>query len=114
LAATVGLLLFLRVRHLNVVVQRWSMLVPAGCAILADLMYLTNELAFADRLLVLWFPALVVGAGLVVLSMRLPGRRLRPYWGRAVDILESLTAVAVLPLVLAVLNVYELMRGLGG
>jgi hypothetical protein len=55
---------------------------------------------------------LAVGVGLFVSAGRVPFRRLRPYWGRVVDILESLTAVAVLPALLALLNVYELARGL--
>lgn len=114
LTATVGLLLFIRTRHLNGIVQRWSMLVPAGAAMLADLAYLIGRLGFVDRVLALWFPVLLVAVLLLVLSMQLPGRRLRPYWGRAFDILETVTAVAVLPLVLAVLHVYELMRGLAG
>jgi type VII secretion integral membrane protein EccD len=114
LSAVFALLLFLRTRHLGGAVQRWSMLVPAGCAVVADLVCLTGQLGFADRLLDLCFPVLAVGVALLLLSMRLPGKRLRPYWGRAVDILETLTAVAVVPLVLAVLNVYEMMRGLSG
>jgi hypothetical protein len=50
---------------------------------------------------------------LLLLSTWLPGRRLKPYWLRAVDILESLTAVAVFPLLLGVLDVYMTMREMG-
>ena len=55
-----------------------------------------------------------LGVGLLYLVDVMPGRRLRPYWGRLVDILESFTAVALLPLLLQVLHVYGLMRGLAG
>ena len=84
------------------------------CAATGTRLHLIGRLGFVDRVLALWFPVLLVAVLLLVLSMQLPGRRLRPYWGRAFDILETVTAVAVLPLVLAVLHVYELMRGLAG
>jgi Kef-type K+ transport system membrane component KefB len=44
----------------------------------------------------------------------LPGRRLLPYWGRAAEILESLCAVLLVPLVLGVLHVYSAARGING
>lgn len=114
LGAVIAVLLFLRSRHLDGAVQRWAMLVPGGTALVAVVVGLGIHLDFASRLEMLWLPLLAVGVLLVALSRYLPERRLRPYWGRVVDILESLTAVAVLPLTLAVLNVYELVRGLSG
>ncbi|MFI7119461.1 type VII secretion integral membrane protein EccD [Amycolatopsis sp. NPDC049868] len=58
---------------------------------------------------------LVVVAGLLFLgAARLPGRRLLPYWGRAADIGETLFAIAVVPMMLAVLDVYSFFRSLAG
>jgi hypothetical protein len=42
-----------------------------------------------------------------------PGRRLVPYWGRAAEILHSLVAISLLPLVLWVLGVYGELRAIG-
>jgi type VII secretion integral membrane protein EccD len=114
LSAVIALLLFLRSKHLNGTVQRWAVLVPAGAAVASCVARLAAGQDGTTRLLSLWFPAVVVGVALLLLSDRLPGKRLRPYWGRAVDILESLTAVAVLPLLLGVMDVYELIRGTSG
>ena len=58
--------------------------------------------------------ALVLAVVLLVCEHALPGRKLRPYWGRVVDILETLCAVALIPLLLAVLNVYALVQGMTG
>ncbi|GAA4545131.1 type VII secretion integral membrane protein EccD [Amycolatopsis samaneae] len=114
LAPTIGLLLFLRSRHLDGAVPRWAMLAPGGFAMAASAVVLALGVEFPARLEMLVLPLLAAGTLLVVLSRRLPGKRLRPYWGRAVDILETLTAIAVLPLTLAVLNVYALVRGMSG
>jgi hypothetical protein len=55
--------------------------------------------------------ALVVLAGLLVAAARmLPGRRLLPYWGRFADLGQSAAAIAVVPLVLAVLRLYARVR----
>jgi type VII secretion integral membrane protein EccD len=114
LSLVMALLLFLRARHPDGRVQRWAILVPAGVAIAANVMVFALALKPLARLLAAWFPAVAVGVGLVICGEKLPGRRLRPYWGRAVDILETLSSVAVLPILLQVLNVYATMRGLSG
>jgi type VII secretion integral membrane protein EccD len=60
------------------------------------------------------FGALVlVGGALLAAALTLPGRKLVPHWGWVGDILQSLTVVALIPLVLWLLNVfhYARMRG---
>ncbi len=47
-------------------------------------------------------------------ARRLPGARLRPIWGRLGEILEGLTALALLPLLLQVLDAYAYFRALAG
>lgn len=114
LAMTCAALLFLRSRHLTGVIPRWALLVAAGSAVVAVVLRLAVDTSASHRVLAVLVPALAVATCLLVFSRYLPGRRLRPYWGRAVDILETLTAIAMLPLLLAVLDVYALVRGLSG
>ncbi|TDV38612.1 type VII secretion integral membrane protein EccD [Actinophytocola oryzae] len=110
----VTLLLFLRARHLSGAVQRWAVLVPgAFAAVSVVVRRVSGEDSPSGVLLHAWFPVFTAGVVLLLLSTRLPGRRLKPYWLRGVDILESLTAVAVFPLLLGVLDVYNTMRELG-
>jgi type VII secretion integral membrane protein EccD len=55
--------------------------------------------------------ALVVGTGLLLAGERsLPGHKLLPHWGRAGDLLQTVTAVALIPEVLWLLNLYEFAR----
>jgi type VII secretion integral membrane protein EccD len=114
LAGVCALLLCLRARHLNGVVPRSAVLAPAAVTVLAVTMRLAFGIDPLYRVLAVLTPLVAVGAALFVLSKVLPGRRLRPYWGRAVDILEYVAAIAVLPVVLAVLDVYAWVRGLSG
>jgi|HubBroStandDraft_1064217.scaffolds.fasta_scaffold00821_8 type VII secretion integral membrane protein EccD len=54
---------------------------------------------------------LVLAAGLLLAGERsLPGHKLLPHWGRAGDLLQTFTAVALIPLVLWLLNLYEFAR----
>lgn len=49
---------------------------------------------------------------LAITGWTLPGRRLVPYWGRAVDLLHLLFAIALVPLALLVTGLYGYLRGL--
>lgn len=114
LSLVMALLLLLRSRHPRGVVQRCAVLVPAGIAVMANVAHIATEQSPAGRLLL--FTPLVLFTGLLLLmgAEQLPGRRLRPYWGRAVEVFESITAVAILPILLQVLHVYAFMRALAG
>jgi ESX secretion system protein EccD len=114
LAGVLALLLLLGARHLDTTVQRWSVLIPAAWLVLGLVGQLAAQQQVEGRLMVIWPALLVLGAAVVVASARLPGRRLRPYWGRAVDILETLTAIAAVPILGEVLGIYQLVRGLSG
>ncbi|WP_285631788.1 type VII secretion integral membrane protein EccD [Lentzea sp. NBRC 102530] len=114
LALVIALLLLLRSRHPAGLVARCSILAPVAVVIAAVVLYVSAVNPAAGRLLVV-VPLVTVAALLFLFGAeRLPGTRLRPYWGRAVEILESLTAMAVLPVLLQVLHVYALMRALAG
>jgi type VII secretion integral membrane protein EccD len=54
------------------------------------------------------FGGLVIASGaLLTAALTLPGRKLVPHWGWAGDIFQSLTVVALIPLVLWLLNVFH-------
>jgi type VII secretion integral membrane protein EccD len=109
LSLMIALLLLLRSRHPSAVIQRWSIVVPAAVAVAANLAHAGVGQSPSSRLLAVVL--LIVAGGLLLLGgERLPEKRMRPYWGRAVEIFESLTAIAILPVLLQVLHVYSYMR----
>lgn len=108
-----ALLLLLRSRNIVGARQRWALLAPAGYAVVLATSTLAAALPGQARLPV-FGAALVLAMVLLICEHALPGRKLRPYWGRVVDILETLCAVALIPLLLAVLNVYALVQGMTG
>ncbi|PWW63301.1 type VII secretion integral membrane protein EccD [Actinokineospora spheciospongiae] len=114
LSLVMAFLLLLRSRHPSGLAARWAFVVPALVVVVTNLLHVGAEQTGGARLLVVFLPVLVVGLLLLLAGERLPGRRLRPYWGRAVEILESVTAIAVVPILLQVLGVYAAMRGLAG
>ncbi|MFI5928488.1 type VII secretion integral membrane protein EccD [Micromonospora sp. NPDC051543] len=113
LALITAALLLLRARHLSTTVQRWTVVVPATVLIVLVLLGFGGEQPFYLRVAAL---PVLAAAGLAFLaaSTALPGRRLRPYWARAADILELVVALAVLPVLGAVLGVYSAIRAWAG
>lgn len=112
-ALTVALLLTIRSRHPNGTVQRWATLVPA----VAIVAIVVAAVGFGQQPGARWIVVvpIVFLAGLLLFGgEHLPGRRFRPYWGRTVEILELIIAIAVLPILLEVLHVYTFMRNLAG
>lgn len=114
LSLVIAFLLLLRARHPIGVVQRWAIMVPAIVCVVENLRHIATEQTEFGRLLAVCVPLFVAGVVMLLFSRLLPGKRQRPYWGRAVEILESVTAVAVIPILLQVLGVYAWMRGLAG
>ena len=105
-------LLLLRARTLVSAWQRLALLAPACYGIAWIGLHLAAQAATAVRLAGLVAGAAVAGGALLAAVALLPGRRLLPYWGRAAEIAEWLTALALLPLALQVLGVYHLAHGL--
>lgn len=114
LSLVIAVLLLLRTRHPSGVVQRWSVIVPAVVCVVANVVRFAGERTESGRLLAVCLPLFACGVVLLLFSRVMPGRRQRPYWGRAVEILESLVAIGVIPILLQVLGVYAWMRGLAG
>jgi type VII secretion integral membrane protein EccD len=106
--------LLLRSRVLLSAWQRMAMVVPAVLGLLALALHLAQPMPVAQRLTVEVGGLTVLAALLLIGARTLPGRRLLPYWGRAADISETLTALSVIPLVLQVLGLYSYVRTLTG
>ncbi|MEE1822364.1 type VII secretion integral membrane protein EccD [Streptomyces sp. BE20] len=63
-----------------------------------------------------WLTASIAfgAAVLVAIALVVPRLGVSPFWGRILDLVDSLTLMALVPLVLAVLDVYRLVRGATG
>ncbi|WP_409468608.1 type VII secretion integral membrane protein EccD [Streptomyces sp. HC307] len=108
-----SLLLLLHGRAIGNVWQRLAMVLPgaAGLSLLAISAAMTAQ---PGTRLLLAAAVLATAAALAVVSWFLPGRRLVPHWGRAAEILHSVLAMSLLPLLLWVLGVFGRLRGFGG
>jgi type VII secretion integral membrane protein EccD len=70
----------------------------------------TVEATSINRLLFVFAALLVIAAGTLLIGIVFPDRRFSPVLRRAVDTLEALLIVSVLPLALAVMNLYSAIR----
>jgi type VII secretion integral membrane protein EccD len=103
----------LRSRSFRGVWQRVSLAV-AGTAGLSLVV-----LSLAQRFPVSWWTVLLLGLlvglfAVVKAALRPVGRRMLPIWGHLANIFDTVTALAVLPLLLWLLGVYAWARGLAG
>ncbi|MBO4207312.1 type VII secretion integral membrane protein EccD [Micromonospora echinofusca] len=107
-------LLALRFRMLTHIGQRLAVLVPAvyGAGLLV--LRVARTVSPSLRLSLVVTALLLAGCGALAAARVLPRRRVRPHWGRAAELLESLTGAMLVPLLLAVLGIFGLVRGLGG
>ncbi|MER5600182.1 type VII secretion integral membrane protein EccD, partial [Streptomyces sp. NPDC002265] len=110
-AAVLALLLLVHGRGMVNVWQRLALVLPGAWGVALLVFALTSDTPAADR------PAVVAGllasaTLLAVASWTVPGRRMLPYWGRAAELLQSLLAIALLPLALWVLGVFAALRAI--
>jgi type VII secretion integral membrane protein EccD len=109
LAAVASLLLLLHGRDLLGIRARLAVFLPGVAGFAAVVVDLTLDQPAAVRPAVV--SGLLVVAGLLLAVARvLPGRRVLPHWGRIADLSHTATAIAVVPLVLAVVGVYARAR----
>jgi type VII secretion integral membrane protein EccD len=102
-------LLLLHSRVLVAARHRLAVLVPAVCG--AAVLVTAAGLRADSRSWPAVLAGLVVAAALLLVGERLlPEHKLLPHWGRAGDLLHTLTAVALIPGVLWLLNLYEFAR----
>jgi type VII secretion integral membrane protein EccD len=104
-------LILLHARSLGAARLRLAAIIPAslGAAVLVTVAGLHGG---AHTWLALLGGVIMATVLLWTAERTLPGRRLVPYWGRAGDLLQSLTAVALIPAVLWLLNAYQFVRSL--
>ncbi|MBF9072587.1 type VII secretion integral membrane protein EccD [Streptacidiphilus fuscans] len=111
--ATLSVLLLLDARVKGSSRQRLCVLLPGlyGLALLAVGSALRGSPAERVGELAVLVP---LAAGLLVVAWTVPGKRLLPYWGRAADLLHTLSAVSLVPLALWGIGLFGKARGLGG
>lgn len=114
LSAAICGVLALRFRMLTHTGQRLAVLLPAAYGAGLLTMRMAQAVPASLRLWLGVALLLLIGCGALVAARLLPERQVRPHWGRAAELLESLAAVALVPLLLGVLGVFGLIRGLGG
>ncbi|MGI5197938.1 type VII secretion integral membrane protein EccD [Streptomyces sp. CA-288835] len=108
-----SLLLLLHSRGLGNVWQRLSLTIAGAWGVALLLFVSARSLAPGDRL-TLTAGLMGLAAAITIASWTVPGRRLVPYWGRAAELLHSLAAISMLPLMLWSMGVYGMLRGLNG
>ncbi|MGW7416904.1 type VII secretion integral membrane protein EccD [Streptomyces sp. NPDC054863] len=104
------LVLLLHSRGIGNVWQRPAVLLPGLYGLVLMAVHAAGALPAAQRPALLAV-LLAIAAAAAVASWTVPGRRMIPHWGRAADILHTLSAVALIPLALWVLGVYAALRG---
>jgi type VII secretion integral membrane protein EccD len=108
-AIDVIVLLLLHSRVLVSARHRLAAVVPAviGAVVLASAIGLRASAKDWPTLVA----ALVVVAGILLAGERtLPGHKLLPHWGRVGDLFQTLTATALIPIALWLLNLYHFAR----
>ncbi|MEU1313136.1 type VII secretion integral membrane protein EccD [Streptomyces cinnamoneus] len=114
LALTTGLAMPLRARLFRYTAQVAAVL-GAGLAALALLVLgLALHAPAASGVRTVWLTAAVaaVAALLTCVALIVPRKGLSPFWARAADVTESAVLLALVPLCLAVLDLYTTARGL--
>ncbi|QKV96021.1 type VII secretion integral membrane protein EccD [Streptomyces sp. NA02950] len=108
-----SLLLLLHSRGLGNVWQRVALTAAGAWGTALLLLMWARALDPGDRL-TLTAGLLGLTAAITIASWTVPGRRLVPYWGRAAELLHSLAAISLLPLMLWSVGLYGFLRGLNG
>jgi type VII secretion integral membrane protein EccD len=113
MAAALAVLLLAHAYGLVAVAQRLPLLLAGSCGALLLLGRVAVAQHTAGRLGML--AGLVLAAtALLIIAWTLPGRRMLPYWARAVEVLHTLTAISLLPLAVFATGAFGALRGLFG
>ncbi len=112
LCAIIALTLLLRDRVYTDRTQRLIVLSAGSLGGAALLIGLGTDARPALRLIATMGSLLVVGALAIIVALVVPGRPVSPYGTRALDIIEILLLVSVIPVALAVLGSYNAVRGI--
>ncbi|MBW4716001.1 type VII secretion integral membrane protein EccD [Saccharothrix obliqua] len=112
LAVVVALVLLLRGRAYANGAQAVALLASGMVAAAGVLVGWLVEATPDNRLLFVFGTLVLVGAAALVLGVIFPGQKFSPVLRRTVDVLEAILIAAVLPLALAVMDLYVAMRQL--
>ncbi|MFI9814794.1 type VII secretion integral membrane protein EccD [Saccharothrix variisporea] len=112
LAVTVALVLMLRGRAYANGAQAVALLVSGMAAATGVLLGWLVQSSLDHRLLFVFGTLVLVGAAALVLGVIFPGQKFSPVLRRTVDVLEAILIAIVLPLALAVMDLYVAMRQL--
>ncbi|AEW92813.1 MULTISPECIES: type VII secretion integral membrane protein EccD [Streptomycetaceae] len=104
--------LLLRSKSLKATWQRVPAAVGGALGLLVTVLSWTASASSAGERCALLIGLLIGVVLLLVGAWRLPTARLLPIWGHTADILELLTALALLPLLLQLLHAYAYFRAL--
>lgn len=108
--AVVAMVLLLRGRTYANGAQAVALLLTGMLAAGGLLVGWTVEATPTNRLLLVFGSLVVLGAAVLVIGVVFPDQRFSPVLRRSVDVLEALLIVSVLPLALAVLDLYSQVR----
>ncbi len=111
-AAVVALVLMLRGRAYANGAQAVALLTSGMLASAGILLGWLTEASALHRALFVFATLIVLGAGALVLGVVFPNRKFSPVLRRLVDVVEAILIAAVLPLAVAVMDLYLVMRGL--
>ena len=123
LAAVLGVTTMLRARLFRHTAQVLSLLVSGlvslgllvlGVALHMQLFLYQNmgNTSAVDVRTVLLGASIAIGSAVLVgIALVVPARGVSPFWGRILDLVDSLMLLALIPLALAVLGVYAAVRG---
>ncbi|MFE0460927.1 type VII secretion integral membrane protein EccD [Kitasatospora sp. NPDC058965] len=125
LALALGVSTMLRARLFRYTAQVFSLTVAGllglallilGLALHTPLFILKATSATAVDLRTLWLGgSIAAGAALLTaIALVVPRLGVSPFWGRVLDLVDSLLLMSLVPLALAVLDVYALVRGTTG
>ncbi|MEU1502103.1 type VII secretion integral membrane protein EccD [Streptomyces sp. NPDC005732] len=113
LPLSLSLAVLLRARGTNGTLQRTPAVLTGAYGLTLVLVLRTAHDGAGGRAVALTV-LLAAAVLLLVGAWRLPQARLLPVWGHLGDLLETVTAIALLPLLLQVLDAYAYFRGLAG
>ncbi|GIJ62442.1 type VII secretion integral membrane protein EccD [Virgisporangium aurantiacum] len=113
LSTLAALTLVLAARPMTSGWHRLALLGAAAVGLAAGTVHLAGGQPLA-RLLVPTVGVALGGVVSVLIARYAPGRRLMPYWGRIGDLLYTAVAIAQVPVLLALLDVYGFARAIGG
>ncbi|MEL6891594.1 MAG: type VII secretion integral membrane protein EccD [Actinomycetota bacterium] len=114
LLVSVGAALLLRSRLLNGGRQKVATALAGTAVVVALVARFAAAFDGTERLLAAMGLAIAGGLLMLLAASRLPTMRWSPYWGRSADLLESLFAILLLPVLFSMLGVYATARGIGG